>query len=175
MGHLFYVLNLISQNRTLVYDVEEKLWHEWSSNNVGTHSKFNYDFMADNGTGAAYVLGSTDGTIYKVDPSAYTDHLSTILVDIITNKYDMDSYKRKFMTNLRVVGDRYVVGNSVNVRWTDTDYINWSNTKVISLTDDFPNFSRLGSFRRRAYNIKHELPYPLRLESIEVSYYEGDS
>ena len=175
MGHLFYLLNLPSQNRTLVYDTEEKLWHEWSSNNSGTHGKFNYDFMADMGTGAAYVLGSTDGTIYKVDPNHYLDNLTTIIAEITTNKYDMDTYKRKFMTNIRIVGDRYSIANSVDVKWTDNDYQSWSTIKTITMTDDFPNFSRLGSFRRRAFNIQHTLPMPLRLESIEVSYYEGDS
>ena len=28
---MFYVINLKDANRTFVYDVDEKLWHEWSS------------------------------------------------------------------------------------------------------------------------------------------------
>jgi hypothetical protein len=31
-GHLFFLINLPSQDRTLVYDFDEKLWHEWASN-----------------------------------------------------------------------------------------------------------------------------------------------
>ena len=79
------------------------------------------------------------------------------------------------MHNVRPVGDRYTVGNILNVRWSDDDYQTWSNTKAIELSDDFPNWSRLGSFRRRAFNFKHALDFPLRLESLEVSFYEGDS
>ena len=175
MGHLFYILNLPTQNRTLVYDTEEKLWHEWSSNISDNHAMFAYHHMTDMNTGGAYVLGATDGNVYKIEPTVYTDNSTIILVDITTNRYDMDTYKRKFMSNIRVVGDRYDTNNYVDIRWTDDDYLTWSNTKTIALTDDFPNFARLGSFRRRAFNIKQALPQPLRLESLEVSYYEGDS
>lgn len=175
MGHMFYLLSLASQNRTLVYDVDEKLWHEWSHNNNGSHVKFNGSHMTDLNTGKAYVLSATNGSVYSIDPSATLDDTTPIIVDITTNKYDMDSYKRKFMSNFRIVGDRYDTTNYVEVKWSDDDYKTWSNIKQITLTDDFPNFARLGSFRRRAFNIKHTLPQPLRLESIEVTFYEGDS
>lgn len=172
MGHLFYLVNLPTLDRTFVYDTEEKLWHEWSSNNNGSHSVFNCNYMCDQQTGAAYLVHKNNGCVYKIDPTVYQDDGVNILVDITTNKYDMDTYKRKFIRNIRVVGDR---SDSVNVRWSDDDYQTWSNTKSIAMNDDFPNFARLGSFRRRAFNIKHSTGYPLRLESIEVSFYEGDS
>jgi hypothetical protein len=131
--------------------------------------------MADNKSGSAYLLHSSTGNIVKLDTTAYQDISTAILVDLTTNKYDMDTYKRKFMSGFRVVGDRHATGNSVDVRWTDDDYQTWSGTKTITLTDDWPNFARLGSFRRRAFNIKNALNYPLRLESIEVDYYEGEN
>jgi hypothetical protein len=86
----------------------------------------------------------------------------------------MDTYKRKFLVNFRIVGDE-TPGNYVNVKWTDDDYQTWSNTKQIGLDDSFPNFARGGAFRRRALNIQHTLNLPLRLESFETTYYEGDS
>jgi len=175
MGHLFYLVNLPTLNRTLVYDTEEKLWHEWSTNSSGTHAEFEGNYMVDNQSGSAYILHRTNGKLYKLDTTKYTDDGTLIITEIITNRYDMNTYKRKFMTNIRVVGDRYSVGNSVDLRWTDTDYVSWSNYKNITLSDDFPNFARLGSFRRRAFDIKHMLDLPLRLESMEVSFYEGDS
>lgn len=174
MGHLFFVLNLPTSGRTLVYDVDEKLWHEWSSNSAGSHAVFAYDHMCDNHSGSAYLLHNSDGTLSKLDTTAFTDNGTAILVDLTTNRYDMDTIKRKFMSNFRIVGDRYSTGNSVDVKWTDDDYQTWSGTKTISLTDDFPNFARGGAFRRRAFNIKNALNYGLRLESLEVTYYEGD-
>jgi len=172
MGHLFYLINLPTLSRTLVYDTTEKLWHEWSTNTSNTHTVFIYNYMCDIQTGAAYVLHSSNGCVYKIDPTVYLDDVIPILVDITTNKYDMDTYKRKFMRNMRLVGVR---SDTINIKWSDDDYQSWSNTKTVLLNDDFPNFARLGSFRRRAFNIKHATDAALRLESIEVSYYEGDS
>lgn len=31
MGHIFFLINLPNMDRTIVYDLDEKLWHEWSS------------------------------------------------------------------------------------------------------------------------------------------------
>ena len=177
MGHLFYLVSLPTLGRTLVYDTEEKLWHEWSSNVDDTHDDFIGYYMVDNQSGSCFILHKSNGSLYKLDTTAYDDAGTPIITEIITNRYDMNSYKRKFMTNIRVVGDRYLTAdnNYVTLRWSDTDYLSWSNYKTVSLTDDFPNWARLGSFRRRAFNIKHVENKPLRLESIEVSFYEGDS
>lgn len=172
-GHLFYVLNLKGANRTLVYDVDEKLWHEWSSNVTSAHSVFACDYMTDNSSGAAYLLHSANGCLYKLDPTKYTDDSTAILVELVTNKYDMDTYSRKFMTSVKVVGDRYETTNNVSLYFTDDDYQTWSNAKTISLTDDYPAFQRMGVFRRRAFKITHSSDNPLRLESLECTYNEG--
>jgi len=185
MGHLFFLINLPKNNRTIVYDTDEKLWHEWSSFRLGAtphdtdaeHHIFDYNHVADAGLGYAYMLSSVTGDIYKVDPNYYKDENDPIQVLIRTNKYDMDTYNRKFPSSARVVGDRYTKeqNNYVFLSWSDDDYETWSNEKVIELTDDFPAFQRLGSFRRRAWRITHDLPLPLRLESLEVIYEEGTS
>jgi len=173
-GHMFYVINLKTIGRTLVYDLDEKLWHEWSSNSGGSHAVFAYDHFADNGTGSVYLLHNSNGSLYKLDTEAYTDDGTTILCELVTNRYDMDSYKPKFMHSVKVVGDRYSTSNSVALYFSDNDYQSWSNAKIVSLTDDFPAFHRLGRFRRRAFRILHSSNNPLRLESLEVVFTEGD-
>ena len=173
MGHMFYVLNLPNANRTLVYDLDEKLWHEWSTNVADAHTVFKYDYMADLGGGSGYLLHESDGTVVKLDSTSYTDSGTAILLDLITNRFDMDTINRKFQSNIRLVGDRYESGNSVDIRWTDDDYQTWSNWKPLALTDDFPNFARMGSFRRRAYQWRHTGNYPFRCESMEVTFVEG--
>jgi len=174
-GHMFYVINLPESGRTLVYDNDEKLWHEWSSYSAGNHAVFKCDAATDNATGSAYLLHTSDGTLYKLDTEAYQDNTDPILVELVTNKYDMDTYNRKFQSSLKIIGDRYSTTNTLTVKWSDDDYQTWSNAKTISLTDDFPAFHRLGSFRRRAFKFTHELNQPLRLEAIEVVYTEGIS
>lgn len=172
-GHLFYILNLKTSGRTLVYDVDEKLWHEWSTNSNGNHTVFAYNFMADSGIGAAHILHASTGDVSKVDPNAYVDNALSILCEVVTNKYDMDSYNRKFMHSLKLVGDSYSPTNSVSFYWTDDDYQTWSNEKTINMNDDFPAFQRLGAYRRRAFRFYHTNDMPLRLESVEVVYTEG--
>lgn len=172
-GHMFYVINLKTIGRTLVYDFDEKLWHEWSSNSAGSHAVFGCDYMSDSSTGMAFLLHSSNGTLYKLDPSVCTDDGTTILCELVTNKYDMDTYNRKFVSSIKVVGDRYSSANSITLYWTDNDYQTWSNAKTIDLTDDFPAFHRLGSFRRRAFKIIHNSNNPFRCESLECVYTEG--
>lgn len=174
-GHLFYVINLKTSGRTLVYDMDEKLWHEWSSNVAGVHGTFAYDYMTDMNDGTPYVLHATNGSLYKVDPTVYTDAGTPILVEIVTNKYDMDSYYRKFMSSIKLVGDLLGTTNDVTMYWSDNDYQSWSNAKTISMSDTFPAFQRLGAFRRRAFKFTHSSNNPLRLESIECVYTEGSS
>lgn len=171
-GHMFYLINLKTLNRTLVYDTDEKLWHEWSSNSNGSNVVFSCDHMVDNQSGAAYVLHSSNGILYKLDVDNTQDDGTNILVSLTTNKYDMDTYNRKFMHGCRIVGDSYS-NNSIDLQWTDDDYQTWSNVKTISLTDNYPAFQRMGAFRRRAFKLSHAAAQPLRLESLEVVYTEG--
>lgn len=173
MGHLFYVVNLKGVDRTLVYDVEEKMWHEWSQRYANAHIGMQYDNIADEGNGAVYLLHNANGFFFKLNPAIYEDQGEDIFVDITTTKYDFDTYSRKFMHSVKVVGDQYA-NNSISLRWTDDDYQTWSNWKTITLHDSFPAFHRLGQFRRRAFNIKHIDNAPLRLEALECTFTTGD-
>ena len=175
MGHLFYLLNLPTLDRTLVYDTDEKLWHEWSTNTGdGLHHVFSCAHMADDGTGKAYLIDSNGGNIYYVNPQAYTD-ANSIIVDVYTNKYDFDTYKRKFFYSCLVVGDSYDSTNNMNIRWTDDDYKTWSAYRTVDMSDSWPSIPRLGCSRRRAFNLNHTDNLPLRLESLELTYLEGDT
>ena len=173
-GHLFFLINLPTQHRTLVYDMDEKLWHEWSSWTAALeHEVFLYNHVADKGDGAAYLLSSVHGDIYRLDPNAYLDEADPITVEIITNKYDMDTYNRKFGSVVRLVGDSYSTSNVVTLSWTNDDYQTWSTGVPIEMSDSYPAFQRLGQFRRRAWKLKHTANQPLRLESLELIYEEG--
>jgi len=180
MGHLFFVFTLPQQDRTLVYDVDEQLWHEWASvlnhpDNVipiGTtpiyHHAFDYTYAADAGVGKIFLLSATTGDIYVLDPDVYLDEASTIVVELRTDKLDFDIYKRKFVSNLKVIGDRYETENRISLSWSDDDYKTWSTEHIVELTDDFPYLGRLGAFRRRAWRVIHVDPQPLRLAGLEL-------
>ena len=176
LGHMFYVINLITIGRTLVFDIDEKLWHEWSSYNAGEHSIFKANFSEDSEEGVSYLQDSATGVLYQMFSNHYTDdNAGPILVELVTNKIDMDVYQRKFASSLVPVADRYEVDNSIDISWSDDDYATYNTPINVPLTDDYPNIQRLGSFRRRAFKITHQLNQPLRLESLELVYKEGVS
>lgn len=163
-GHIFYVLRLSS--RTLVYDLEEKMWHEWSYNSSGTHANFLCGFMADDETSAPLLLGATDAKLYHLSPTAYTDNSTSILMDIYTTRYDFESMKRKFMSSLSVVGDQ-ISGDTISIRWSDDDYTTWNTARTPSLTSR-TFITNLGAFRRRAFNITYSGSNPYRIEALET-------
>ncbi len=160
-GHLLYVINLTSC--TLVYDLEEKVWHEWSSNSNGSHVAFAYGFCSDMEDGRSVLLHNTDGYTYIVDPDVYQDHTTSIIADIYTAKYDGSTMNRKFQHNLNIVGD---LGSTFTIRWSDDDYTTWSS--YVTLSTSRPFFARGGSFRRRAFNIRHTANEDFRTEAIEI-------
>jgi hypothetical protein len=166
-GHFLFVINLPTANKTLVYDLEENMWHEWAYGSV----ELPFNFYSD-ANGKAVVQHTTDGNLYYFDPALYTDFGNTISCLAITSKNDFDSHKRKFIHRVDVVGDQ--VSSNITLYWSDDDYQTWSTGAVLSLSDR-AYFMRLGSTRRRSFKLLHEANTPLRLEALEVVYTQGNT
>jgi len=198
-GHFFFVICLTS--RTLVYDIDLGLWHEWTSTTQSTigSSQINGDdlnVLAINGNdssspifittgfvwrhgadtcscannGKMYILHESDGRIAYFDPTAYTDISQVIRAEVNTSIIDFGNYNRKFLHRVTVLGDQ--ASNLIFLKWTDDDYQTWSALKSLSIANR-PVFHRLGSFRRRAFNIYYTDNSPLRLDGLEFVYSEG--
>jgi hypothetical protein len=163
-GHLFYILNLTS--RTLVFDQEEQMWHEWSSNSSGSHVAFQYNYATDSLDGKSILQHTTNGKLYKLDPTLYQDDGTSILAEFITSKLDFNNINRKFMYSMNLIGDTTTSSSTIDFRWSDDDYKTWSNWKTVDLVTR-PYFMKLGYFRRRAFNFKHTANSPVRLEGLE--------
>ena len=95
-GHFFYVINL--SNKTIVYDLEERMWHEWSGIDVVN--------AADDGTGKSVVQDGANGKLYYMDPTVGTDDGVNITMKVFTSKYDFDTMNIKAMQSLNVVSDQ---------------------------------------------------------------------
>ena len=198
-GHFFYVLCL--STRTLVYDIDLDLWHEWttttqstltqgqingnslntlvinggSSSGVFSTTEFVWRYATDTcscaNTGEVYLLHDSNGTISKFDVDKYTDVDNIIRCEINTPLLDFDSYVRKFLHRITILGD--LATNVIFVKWSDDDYQSWSSLKYLSMSNR-PVLHRLGSFRRRAFNVYYTDNSPLRLNGIEFQYSESD-
>lgn len=198
VGHFFFVICLSS--RTIVYDIEEKLWHEWNSiqtvnitedqingaaidatainstsdgSGTGTAtSEWPWRYATDIGDGTVYLLHQESGVISKFNPRTYLDIDNFIQCEINTPVIDFGSYKRKFIHRMSLIGD--LAPNSVFLKWSDNDYKDWSNTHQIDM-ENRPVLHRLGSTRRRAFNMYYSDNYPLRLEGLEFVVEEGET
>ena len=169
-GQKCYVICLT--NRTLVYSFDTKMWHEWGTSGGA--------FLCSHGTdgpnGSAYMLDKTNGNIYTMDETLFTDAGTAINCVFTSAKLDFDTINRKFMYRLSIIGD--VPDSSgadiaVSVQWSDDDYKTFSSARTLNFNADLPKIDQLGQFRRRAFKLTYSLPHLLRLEGLEVDINKG--
>lgn len=171
-GHKWYVLNLVHRGRTFVYDYDELIWHEWSSNVHNDWGIFNCNCSSDSNTGMAIMLDSTLGRTYYLDSDFYTDNGTAIYCQVTTTKVDFDTTASKFFNRVAVVGDspNGPTPTPILIDWTDDDYDTfWPNpSRTINLNDTYSVTYQLGRSRRRAFRLTYGEPYELRLEGLDI-------
>ena len=157
-GHMFYAVTLTSPNLTLVYDLKQQVWHEWTDTNG------NYmPIVSSTYVGSSSLLQhATNGIIYTLDTQNGTDDGAMITSDIYTPPWEAGTRKRKTIGRMRVVGDQ-TAGNVLQIRVSDDDYQTFSNFRAVDLSLRDPFLSACGTFRRRVWHIRHTAPIPGRL------------
>lgn len=166
MGHMLFIINLPTADKTFVYDLEENVWTEWQYN--GRMMPFVAFCDAD---GDVILQHSSNGKLYKLDPLVYNDFDADIEARIRLAKQDFDTDAYKFYHQTTVIGDKST--HAYVLRWSDDDYTTWSNDKILNVGDR-PYFMRSGKARRRAWEIEYTHNSPSRLEALEVTYSIGD-
>jgi len=173
-GHFLYILNVVNTSdksilRTLVYDVVEKMWHEWSGIDA---------FLSADRLGTTIIQDRETSYLYYLDQRARADKIAPntpngtpFTVTIQTAIYDGGGYDRKFCRKLYLVGDFTVsfegADSFVTVQWSDDDYNTWSSARTLNLNAR-GLLTQCGAFRRRAFKIIQTNTQPLRLDSIEM-------
>ncbi len=166
-GHVLYVLNLTS--RTLVYDVDEQMWFDWSINSSGSHAVLPFKYATEGADHKTLVLHNTDGKIYLLNPVTHTDDAGAILVEIITDKVDFGTNNWKQQLEFVLVGDIQSTG-TVTLSWTDDDYQTYRDSRSLSMSAGRAYTKAGGIFRRRAYKLLHSTNAAFRVEAVELSY-----
>lgn len=166
MGHMLYLMNLPTANKTFIYDIEENIWAEWQYDG----GVFPFVSFADK-NGIAVLQHGTNGKLYKLDPLVYNDFDADISAIIRLAKQDFDTDNFKFFHQVTVIGDTPQEADVL--RWSDDDYVSWSNDKTLPVTSR-PYFMRAGHSRRRAWELEYTHNSPRRLEALEVTYSVGD-
>jgi len=145
------------------------LWFQWTDHNG------NYFPIVSSTYNAAqeHILQhESNGQAYKIDSNTYKDLDDPIVVDIITPPVDADSYRRKQLNVMKFVGDQ-VEGRVLQVRRTDDDYKTWSPWRSVDLNIEAPVLINCGTFRKRAYQLRHLKDTPFRIRAVEVQYDMG--
>lgn len=165
-GHSFYVISFPSINLTLAYDIVEDLWSQW------TDTEGNYLKIVDStydSEGRNVLQHLEDGTLSYISSKYYKDTAGLIPVHIITPNFDGQSRRLKQCNLLKFIADQ-VTGSELQVRWTDDDYLSWSNYQTVDLGLEDPQLTQLSSFRKRAFDFYHKSNTFFRISAVEIQY-----
>lgn len=169
-GHVFYVLTLKDSGYTFIYDLHEKIWLQWTSDNgAGVESYFTPEFFASL-AGVSYVQ-LPGGVVSKLSTSTYQDLGVNINYRVVTPKLDNNDNKNKFWFSLEIIGD--TVTGAASIRHTNDDYQTWSTYRSVDLSLKKPIIYQLGYSKRKAFDITSTINQPIRLEAMEANVAEG--
>lgn len=164
-GHRFYILTVVNENLTLVYDLDERRWCQW------TDADGNYLPIIDSTyVGLEHLLQhATNGKVYKMSSSYTNDDGDVFPVDIVTPNFDGGTRRRKQLNMMEFVADQ-TPGSVLQVRKNDNDYdpTKWSNYRSVDLNSKKPILTNCGSFSRRAYHLHHKCNTRLRIKAVEL-------
>ena len=168
IGHRFYIITSVVSNITLVYDLDQKLWHQWTYVASNTYFPF-VSSTYDSTTFRHELQHESDGYIYLLNEGYFTDNGLTITVDIVTPNFDGETNRRKQMNVMKFIADE-TPGSVLQVRKNDHDFAldKWSNFRNVDLSKKQPMLTNCGSFVRRAYNLRHQSQTALRLKAVEM-------
>ena len=180
-GHTFYILTLADLNQTLVYDLNEKQWYQWTMyaigdsdsgvNGIYAEQYFRPSYFA--GVGETYFLLDDDnGKLYTLSDTYYNDDGAPIYYRSITPIMDSGTTKRKFYHSVEIVGDK--IPATMNIRHTSDDYKTWSNYRQVNLNNERPQVYQAGASRRRAWEFLCTDNQPIRLEAAEIDFDIGE-
>jgi hypothetical protein len=166
-GHLLYILNLDGAEKSLVYDVDEDYWQEWSDT---AGNKFNC-VSATEKNGVTYLQDAANGRIYTLSPTTYQDSGTNFTVTIQTEKIDFDTNARKFYSKIQIIGDDST--GDLSVSYSDDDFANYSTARTIAMSLVRKALTQLGLSRRRSWKLTYTDNSALRLEAIDVTFALG--
>lgn len=168
-NHSFYVLTLKSLNLTLVYDLNEDSWCQWTDEN-GNYLPFTSSTYGPNGVNL--VQHESNGKVYSISDTYTNDDGAPITVDIITPNWDAGFRKRKTLQTLDVITDQQP-GCDLMIRSSDDDYQTWTDFRTVSLAKPRAFLQNCGTFVKRAYHLRHKADTAFRVQALEATFDVG--
>lgn len=187
-GHRFYGITVPTSQQavsgppsnqiTLVYDIDQKLWYIWTDFQGNYWPIVGMSFIPINTLSGFLVSGANqgfhvalhrNGNLYILDLANFvpTDFGNVFPVEIYTPNFDAGTTRKKFLHSMFFVADR--VNTKLLARFSDDDYTTWSNFREIDLSRKKPMMVKCGTFDyRRAYHFRHQAPTQFRIKAVEL-------
>lgn len=108
----------------------------------------------------------SNGTVCEMSDSVYQDSDSPVNVLIRTAEIDNGMNDVKRHSRLTILGNK--VNANAYARYSDDDYNSFSPYRKVDLSTERSKIDRLGSTRKRAYDIRHLDNTSLQLTSIDL-------
>lgn len=165
-GHDLYILTSKIGNLTLVYDLAENLWHQWTTHSGVSENYF--PMMSSTFDGQNHLMQhESDGNIYRMDDSYVTDNGTQITFDLYTPNFDGGVRRNKTLWRMDIVADQS--HTLLQMRVSDDDYQTWSNFRTVDLGAKRPFYDRCGTFEKRAHHFRHTQPGKLRIQAADLT------
>lgn len=168
-GQAWYVITLADLNITLAYNFSVGDWQTWSSWNSATQTNDQFRcayYLKSQSTDADLLLDQSTGVITEMLETIYKDNGNNLRVYGRTPIIDQHNTIKKFLPAISLIGD--TVDTTVQVRYSDDDYTNFSPWRSVDMRTVWKKLTRLGSFRRRSFEFLHDDNTPLRLIGLEL-------
>lgn len=165
-GHWFYGVTFKNDNLTLVFDIKEKMWAQWTDTSGGYFPIVSSTF---NSAGHHIFQHESNGKLYIADSAYVNDDGALFTTDIYTPNFDGGTERGKHLNYMWFIGDRNP-GSVLKVRHNDFDYKanKWTNFRSVDMDTQKPYLDNCGSFVRRAYNLQHRCNARLRIKALEL-------
>lgn len=116
--------------------------------------------------GSNYLQHESSGKIYEIAGNHTDDDGTHIDARVRTAKFDNGDSETKTIGELAVIGDK--ISGNVLMRYSDDDYETWSKYRPIDMSLKKPRIRRLGSFRRRSFEIRYTGDTRLRIAGLDI-------
>ena len=167
----FYGLHFVIVNAstiTIVYCIEEKMWHEWSSQ---YRLWYKCAGVSIGGTLVNYSISnqSTAGKVFIQNQAAlvFTDDGNNYTWRAQLNNMDLGTNNRKFWHEVELIADVESSTSPTTLSYSDDDYNTYTTWGNLDLSEDRPRAVRLGSSRRRAWVLTNSSNTPARIEALQ--------
>jgi hypothetical protein len=106
-----------------------------------------------------------------LSPTVYQDAGANFTVQIQTPRSNYGSAKRKYETELDVIGDTSTGNLGVSV--SNDDFATFSTVRNIDMSKASKNITRLGAFYSRAHRFTYTANAPFRVQAFMPEIKEG--